>query len=92
AATGTNCTAQTIEATRRAEALGASAALVTVPYYSKPGQKGILHHFGELAAVTNLPLIIVNDPARTASPLLPSTLDVLSADGTIFGLLDIEGD
>ncbi len=92
AATGTNCTAQTIEATQRAEALGASAALVTVPYYSKPGQKGILHHFGELAAATNLPLIIVNDPARTASLLLPSTLDVLSADGTIFGLLDIEGD
>lgn len=92
AATGTNGTASTIALTRRAEALGASAALVTVPYYSKPGQKGILRHFSELASACSLPLIISSDPGRTASPLLPSTLDELSQTGTIFGLLDAGGD
>lgn len=92
AATGTNGTESTIALTKRAEALGARAALVTVPYYSKPGQKGILRHFGDVAAATSLPLIIANDPGRTASPLLPSTLDELADTGTIFGLLDASGD
>jgi len=92
AATGTNGTASTIALTKRAKALGASAALVTVPYYSKPGQKGILWHFEQVASASTLPLIISSDPGRTASPLSPSTLDALSQTGTIFGLLDAAGD
>lgn len=79
AATGTNSTESTIVLTREAEALGAAAALVTVPYYSKPGQKGIIHHFEQLAAASGLPVIVDNAPAQTASDLSTETLGRLAA-------------
>jgi 4-hydroxy-tetrahydrodipicolinate synthase len=92
ASTGTNSTESTIALTCRAEALGAAAALVTVPYYSKPGQKGILHHFREVAAASRLPLIVVDDPVRTASTLSAATLEELSRNAAIFGILQTAGD
>ena len=39
AGTGTNDTAATIRATRRASTLGADAALVVAPYYNRPDQR-----------------------------------------------------
>lgn len=36
AGSGSNCTAEAVEATARAAALGADGALVVVPYYNKP--------------------------------------------------------
>ncbi|TAV73369.1 4-hydroxy-tetrahydrodipicolinate synthase [Rhizobium leguminosarum] len=92
AATGTNSTESTIVLTREAEALGAAAALVTVPYYSKPGQKGIIHHFEQVAAASRLPVIIDHAPAQTASDLSTETLGRLAAIPGIFGICDATGD
>lgn len=92
AATGTNSTESTIVLTREAEALGAAAALVTLPYYSKPGQKGIVHHFEQLAAASRLPVIIDHAPAQTASDLSTETLGRLAAIPGIFGIRDATGD
>ncbi|NKK61661.1 4-hydroxy-tetrahydrodipicolinate synthase [Rhizobium leguminosarum bv. viciae] len=92
AATGTNSTESTIALTREAEALGAAAALVTVPYYSKPGQKGIVHHFEQVAAASGLPVIVDHAPAQTASDLSTETLSRLAAIPGIFGIRDATGD
>lgn len=92
AATGTNSTESTIALTRQAAALGATAALVTVPYYSKPSQKGIVHHFEQMAEAGGLPVIVDNAPARTASDLSTETLGKLAAIPGIFGILDATGD
>ncbi|NNU45540.1 4-hydroxy-tetrahydrodipicolinate synthase [Rhizobium sp. WYCCWR 11279] len=92
AATGTNSTESTIALTREAEALGAAAALVTVPYYSKPGQTGIVHHFEQVAAAGGLPVIIDHAPAQTASDLSTETLGRLAAIPGIFGIRDATGD
>ncbi|MDV4180523.1 4-hydroxy-tetrahydrodipicolinate synthase [Rhizobium brockwellii] len=92
AATGTNSTESTIVLTREAEALGAAAALVTVPYYSKPGQKGIVHHFEQVAAASRLPVIIDHAPAQTASDLSTETLGRLAAIPGILGIRDATGD
>ena len=91
-ATGTNDTATTIEETRQAQKLGADAALVTVPYYSKPTQKGILHHFERLAESVDLPLIIHNLPSHTAADLSPSTAAGLAELPTVIGIADGSGD
>ncbi|MBY3236397.1 4-hydroxy-tetrahydrodipicolinate synthase [Rhizobium laguerreae] len=92
AATGTNSTESTIALTREAEALGAAAALVTVPYYSKPGQKGIVHHFEQVAAASRLPVIVDHAPAQTASDLSTDTLFSLAAIPGIVGIRDATGD
>lgn len=41
------------------------AALVVVPYYTRPGEAGVLEHFRALAAGSPVPVIIYNVPYRT---------------------------
>lgn len=91
-ATGTNDTATTVEETLQAQRLGAGAALVTVPYYSKPTQKGVLHHFEQVAARTDLPLIVHNQPSHTAIDLAPTTIARLAEIPGIIGIADGSGD
>ncbi|TBY73104.1 4-hydroxy-tetrahydrodipicolinate synthase [Rhizobium leguminosarum] len=92
AATGTNSTESSIALTREAETLSAAAVLVTVPYYSKPGQKGIIHHFEQVAAASRLPVIVDHAPAQTASDLSTDTLFRLAAIPGIVGIRDATGD
>jgi len=91
-ASGTNDTATTIEETLQAQRIGADAALVTVPYYSKPTQKGVLHHFEQLAAQTELPIIVHNQPSHTAIDLAPTTVMRLAEIPGIVGISDDSGD
>ncbi len=88
AATGTHCTETTIEATRLAKLAGADAALVTVPYYSKPTQNGILAHFASLATATDLPIVVDNRPAHTGIDLTPDTVGRIGRISTVIGLVD----
>jgi 4-hydroxy-tetrahydrodipicolinate synthase len=78
AGSGSNCTAEAVEATRQAAALGADGALVVVPYYNKPPQDGLEAHFREVAAAApELPLMLYNIPGRTGCHLAPETVERL---------------
>jgi 4-hydroxy-tetrahydrodipicolinate synthase len=46
-----------------------SAALVTVPYYLRPGEDGVVAHFRALAPDSPVPLIVYNIPYRTGQPM-----------------------
>jgi 4-hydroxy-tetrahydrodipicolinate synthase len=91
AATGTNCTRESIALTEAAQRAGAEAAILVAPYYNKPGQRGLLQHFREIARAVDLPLIIEVDPSRTAIDIahetflelakLPNVVAVAHADG-----------
>lgn len=75
AGSGSNCTAEAVEATRQAAALGADGALVVVPYYNKPPQDGLEAHFRAVAqAAPELPLMLYNIPGRTGTSLSPATV------------------
>jgi 4-hydroxy-tetrahydrodipicolinate synthase len=74
AGSGSNCTAEAVEATGEAAALGADGALVVVPYYNKPPQEGLEAHFRAVAmAAPELPLMLYNIPGRTGCSLAPDT-------------------
>ena len=76
--TGSNCTTEAIEATKKAYKFGADGALVVVPYYNKPPQEGLYNHFSSIAtAAKDLPLMLYNIPGRTGCNLLPNTVKKL---------------
>lgn len=67
AGTGTNDTDASIEATRRAAALGADAALIVAPYYNRPDQRMLDAHFRAIADEGGLPIVVYNVPGRTGT-------------------------
>lgn len=90
--TGTNDTARTVEATRRATDAGADAVLVVTPYYSRPSQGGLLGHFGAAAAATDLPVMLYDIPGRTGRAIDVATLAELATIDNIVGVKDATGD
>ena len=74
AGTGTNDTAASIAATRRAAELGADAALVVTPYYNKPDQRMIEAHYRAIADEGGLPVVVYNVPGRTGTNVEAATL------------------
>src|SRR3989337_4389247 len=75
AGTGSNSTAEAVRLTRAAEKSGADAALMISPYYNRPTQEGIYHHYRKVASEVGFPIIVYNIPARTGSKIEPGSLD-----------------
>ncbi|MGE4232423.1 MAG: 4-hydroxy-tetrahydrodipicolinate synthase [Bacteriovoracia bacterium] len=90
--TGSNDTKKTIEASKKAQDLGANACLVVAPYYNKPTQDGLLAHFSKVAESISIPMIIYNIPGRSIVSVAPETLGKLSQHSNIIGLKDSSAD
>jgi 4-hydroxy-tetrahydrodipicolinate synthase len=91
AGTGTNDTAATIRATRRAAALGADAALVVAPYYNRPDQRMLLAHFRAVADEGDLPIVVYNVPSRTGANLEANTFLGLADHPRIVAVKEASG-
>ena len=74
AGTGGNNTATVIEASKRAQTLGADGLLIVTPYYNKCTQAGAVAHYTAVADAVDLPVIVYNVPSRTGFNILPETL------------------
>jgi 4-hydroxy-tetrahydrodipicolinate synthase len=91
AGVGTNATAHSIELARQAEKLGADALLLVTPYYNKPGQAGVLHHFRQVVAVTGTPVVLYDVPGRTGTQISLETFEQIKGD-TVVAVKDAVGD
>jgi 4-hydroxy-tetrahydrodipicolinate synthase len=74
AGTGTNSTRETIERTRAAERAGADAAMIVMPYYNKPTQRGLVEHVRAVHDATQIPLVLYNVPPRTSVDLVAESV------------------
>src|SRR5215813_13216025 len=92
AGTGTNSTEHTIALTRQAKEAGADAALIVCPYYNKPTQEGLFHHFKTVHDAVDLPIIIYNIPGRSAVDMTNSTMARLAKLPNIIGVKDATND
>ncbi|PHX92376.1 MAG: 4-hydroxy-tetrahydrodipicolinate synthase [Flavobacteriales bacterium] len=70
---GGNNTMRVVEELKTRNTDGISAILSVSPYYNKPNQTGIIHHYTALANASNLPLILYNVPSRTGSNMTAAT-------------------
>ncbi len=44
---------------------GVDSILVVTPYYNKPSQEGMFHHYTEIAKASPVPVVLYNVPSRT---------------------------
>ena len=91
-ATGSFSTKVSIEKTKKAQDLGANVALVVVPYYNKPPQKGLRIHFEKIASQSSLPVLLYNVPSRSACSLDFESTVHLSQIENIIGIKEASGD
>jgi 4-hydroxy-tetrahydrodipicolinate synthase len=92
AGAGTNDTAHSIELARAAERAGAHGLLVVTPYYNKPPQEGLYHHFTAVADATHLPVMVYDIPGRTGTAIAVETLLRLGTHPRIVAVKDAKAD
>jgi 4-hydroxy-tetrahydrodipicolinate synthase len=91
AGSGGNSTAEAIELTRQAKAVGAQASLQVVPYYNKPTQEGMYRHFAKIAETVDLPVVLYNVPGRTVADMSNETILRLAQVPGIVGVKEATG-
>ena len=93
AGAGSNSTAEAIDFAKHAKAAGADAVLCVTPYYNKPTQDGLYAHYKAIHDAVDIPIIVYNVPARTASNISVETLARL-AEGcpNVVGVKDATAD
>jgi 4-hydroxy-tetrahydrodipicolinate synthase len=84
---GSNNTAKTLAAVDALRGISALVAtLIVVPYYVRPSETGIVEHFKAVAAVSPVPVVVYNIPARTGRNLGPAGMLELASMPNITGV------
>lgn len=85
-------TGSTIDYARMAEELGADAVVAVGPFYIRPSQEEVKHHFRLLHAATSLPIMAYHIPFNVQTVISTETLAELAAEGVIAGVKDSSGE
>jgi len=88
---GANSTAEAIELTEFARKVGADCHLQVVPYYNRPTQEGMYHHFKKVAETVDLPMVLYNVPGRTVADMAHETVLRLAQVPGIMGIKEATG-
>lgn len=73
AGSGSNCTREAINISKRAEEVGANGLLCVTPYYNKCTQEGLYQYYKAISDAVNIPIIMYNIPGRTGTTIQPET-------------------
>ncbi|RRW92346.1 4-hydroxy-tetrahydrodipicolinate synthase [Pandoraea apista] len=92
AGTGAPSTRQSIALTQAAESIGADLALVITPYFVQPNDDELFGHYRAVAQATRLPVMIYNNPPRTAVDVPVGLFKRCMEVENIVGIKDSSGD
>jgi len=84
-------TAEVIELAKEVESVGADGILSVTPYYNKPTQEGLYHHYKAIATAVSLPIVVYSVQGRTGVNLEPLTLKRLAEIDNIVGVKEASG-
>ncbi|MDD4457967.1 MAG: dihydrodipicolinate synthase family protein [Syntrophotalea acetylenica] len=87
--TGACGTAEVIELSEHAAAVGADAVIVVNPYYSPMSEERLYRHYRRISESIELPLLMYNFPALTGQELTPALVKRIALDcPNVIGIKD----
>ena len=93
AGTGAESTREVLELTKIAKDAGADAAIITTPYYIKPGNHELLEHYVYIASKVDLPILVYTNPRCTGVNFDPELLlNLAEKCSNVVGIKDSTGD
>ena len=92
AGVGTNDTRHSVELARQAEKIGVDGLLLVTPYYNKPSQAGVLHHFRQVVEASDVPVMLYDVPGRTGTLIGLETYTAARQWDTVIAVKDASGD
>ena len=90
AGTGANSTAEALELTAQAKAMGVDGTLQVTPYYNKPTQAGLIKHFSAVADL-GLPVVLYNVPGRAGCEIAVPTVAELARHPHVVAVKEAAG-
>jgi 4-hydroxy-tetrahydrodipicolinate synthase len=88
---GGNNTRELLDFIKETDFSGINAILSVSPFYNKPTQEGIIHHYSAIADASPVPVLLYNVPARTSSNINAETTLKLAAHKNIIGIKEASG-
>lgn len=92
AGVGTNDTRTSIGLAKQAAQAGADGLLLVTPYYNKPGQAGVLHHFRQVVGASDVPVMLYDVPGRTGTQLSLDSYAEVARWEQVLAVKDAVGD
>jgi len=92
AGVGTNDTRHSVELAQQAEKIGVDGLLLVTPYYNKPSQAGVLHHFRQVVEASDVPVMLYDVPGRTGTLIGLETYTAARQWDTVVAVKDASGD
>ncbi len=92
AGVGTNSTAHSVELAQQAAKVGVDGMLLVTPYYNKPSQAGLLHHFRSVVESSDLPVMLYDVPGRTGTTIELDTYAEAITWSPVVAVKDAVGD
>ncbi len=92
AGTGAITTKETLLLTKLATEIGVDALSVITPVFISPNERELFNHYQQVASITDLPILLYNNPGRTGINLSVDLVVKLSKIDNIVGIKDSSGD
>ncbi len=92
AGVGTNSTAHSVELAEQAAKIGVDGLLLVTPYYNKPSQAGVLHHFRSVVESSDVPVMLYDVPSRTGLTIGLETYAEAITWSSVVAVKDAVGD
>ena len=92
AGTAACATKQAVALSKYAESAGANGVVVVPPYYHRPTEEGLIHHYQEISDAITIPVMVYNNPAVAKVDMPPDLIARLSEFSNVKYVKESSGD